>query len=78
MFDQPAGRLLGGAPGALDRGLRAWKAQPVDWDRMDQAAPAECRRPQTTIKQPVTVSGRGTFFGKSTRTLTLCPTDMDN
>jgi len=77
MFDQPAGRLLGGAPGALDRGLRAWKAQPVDWDRMDQAAPAECRRPQTTIERPVTVSGRGTFFGKSTRTLTLCPTDMD-
>lgn len=77
MFDNPAGRLLGGSQAALERGIRAWKAQPVDWDRMESAVPLECRRQQTTIERPVTVSGRGTFFGDSTRTLSLCPTDMD-
>ena len=76
MFETPAGRLLGGSPSALEQGIRAWKNQPVDWDRMDEAKPAELVRAQTTIERPATVRGRGTFFGKSLRTLTLCPTDM--
>jgi UDP-3-O-acyl-N-acetylglucosamine deacetylase len=77
MFETPVGKLLGGPVAALERGVRAWKTQPVDWDMMDEARPVDLRRPQTTIERPVSVSGRGTFFGKSTRTLTLCPTDMD-
>ncbi len=77
MFETPAGRLLGGSPAALEKGVRAWKAQPVDWNRMEEARPVDLRRNQATIARPVSVSGRGTFFGKSTRTLTLCPTDMD-
>ena len=77
MFETPAGRLLSGSPAALERGVRAWTTQPVDWDMMDEARPAETVRPQTTIERPATVKGRGTFFGKSLRTLTLCPTDME-
>ncbi|NLB65348.1 MAG: UDP-3-O-acyl-N-acetylglucosamine deacetylase [Lentisphaerae bacterium] len=77
MFTTPVGRLLGGSPSVLDRNIRSWQAQPVDWDMMDEARPIECRRRQTTIERPVTLSGRGTFFGHSTRTLTLQPTDMD-
>lgn len=77
MFDEPIGRLLGGPAPALEAGVRAWKNQPVDWDMMDEARPAEIRRAQTTIEREATASGRGTFFGKSVRTLTLCPTDMD-
>lgn len=76
MFETPAGRLLSGSPGALESGIRAWKSQRVDWDMMDEAKPVETSRPQTTIEHPVEVRGRGTFFGKSLRTLTLCPTDM--
>lgn len=77
MFDPPTGRLLSGAPAALERGVRAWKTQAVDWDRMDEAVALDSQRRQTTIARPVTVSGRGTFLGNSTRTLSLCPTDMD-
>ena len=69
--------MLGGPASALEAGVRAWKNQPVDWDMMDEARPAEIRRARTTVEREARVSGRGTFFGKSVRTLTLCPTDMD-
>ena len=77
MFETPAGRLLGGSVAALEQGVRAWKTQPVDWDLMGEAKPLDLSRPQTTIERSTSVQGRGTFFGKSLRTLTLCPTDME-
>ena len=77
MFEIPTGRLLSGSVAALESGVRAWKAHPVDWDRMDEAQPIELSRKQTTTEREVVVRGRGTFFGKSLRTLTLCPTDME-
>lgn len=77
MFETPVGKLLGGPVAALESGVRAWKTHPVDWDMMDEAQPLALARTQTTIDHAVTVSGRGTFFGKSLRTLTLCPTDME-
>ena len=77
MFDTPVGKLLSGPQAALDQGVRAWQAQPVDWDMMDEARPIDLARPLTTIERTATVQGRGTFFGKSLRTLTLCPTDME-
>ena len=77
MFETPAGRLLGGSAAALEQGIRAWKNQPVDWDMLDEAQPIDLGRSQTTIERSASVQGRGTFFGKSLRTLTLCPTDME-
>ncbi|NCA82153.1 MAG: hypothetical protein EOM72_05345 [Opitutae bacterium] len=77
MFETPVGRLLSGPAAAAESGARAWKTHPVDWDLMGEARPAAPSRAQTTIERPVTVTGRGTFFGKSLRTLTLCPTDME-
>lgn len=77
MFETPTGRLLNGPVAPLESGVRSWTTQPVDWDRMDEAHPVDLTRRQTTIDHPVTVKGHGTFFGKSTRTLTLCPTDME-
>ena len=77
MFETPVGRLLSGSPAAVESGVRAWKAHPVDWDRMDEARPVATSRAQTTIERATKVSGRGTFFGKSLRTLELCPTDME-
>lgn len=77
MFETPVGRLLSGPVAAMEQGVRAWKTHPVDWDLMDEAKLVVAPRMQTTIERPVKVSGRGTFFGKSLRTLTLCPTDME-
>ncbi len=77
MLEIPAGRLLGGSVAALEQGVRAWKNQPVDWDMLAEAKPVETVRAQTTIERQATVQGRGTFLGKSLRTLTLCPTDME-
>jgi UDP-3-O-acyl-N-acetylglucosamine deacetylase len=61
----------------LDQGVEALKTIPVDWDRMAEGGQVAVPRMQTTLARPVEVSGRGTFFGKSIRTLRLCPTDMD-
>ena len=77
MFETPAGRLLGGPVAALDQGLRAWQRQAVDWDLLAEAKPVAPARAQTTIERPAEVRGRGTFFGKTLRTLKLCPTDME-
>ena len=77
MFDNPGGNVISGSAAKLDSSVRAWRAQPVDWDRMEAARPVDPTRNQTTIERPVSVSGRGTFLGKSTRTLSLCPTDME-
>ncbi len=77
MFETPAGRLLGGDAAALERGLHAWNRVPLDWDMMEEAQVYAQPRMQTTLGHPVEVSGRGTFFGKSLRTLKLCPTDME-
>ena len=77
MLETPAGRLLGGPVAALDQGLRAWQRQAVDWDLLAEAVPVAPARAQTTIERPAEVRGRGTFFGKSLRTLKLCPTDME-
>ena len=77
MFEIPVGRVLSGPADRLEAGVRAWKAQAVDWDRMDEAQVQDPSRVQTTTERPVSVSGRGTFFGKSIRTLSLCPTDME-
>ena len=77
MFETPIGRVLSGPVAAIESGARAWKAHPVDWDMMGEAEPVALSRPQTTVDHAVEVRGRGTFFGKSLRTLTLCPTDME-
>ena len=77
MLETPAGRLLGGPVAALDQGLRAWQRQAVDWDMLAEAKPVAPARAQTTIERSAEVRGRGTFFGKSLRTLKLCPTDME-
>ena len=77
MLETPAGRLLGGPVAALEQGVRAWQRQAVDWDMLPEAKPVAPARSQTTIERPAEVRGRGTFFGKSLRTLKLCPTDME-
>lgn len=70
------GRLLSGDHAVALRAYQRWAQQPVDWD-LGESAPPEPRRRQRTLARPVTVRGPGTFFGKSTRTLTFEPTDLE-
>jgi UDP-3-O-acyl-N-acetylglucosamine deacetylase len=76
MSDEVFGDLLSGSVEDARRGYDAWQRQPVDWDLTDGAAPVVGRN-QRTIAQPVTVRGPGTFFGRTIRTLTFEPTDME-
>jgi UDP-3-O-acyl-N-acetylglucosamine deacetylase len=57
------------------RAFEAWRAQPVDWDLLGQAAPERPTR-RRTIARAVSVTGPGTFLGKASRTLCLEPTAL--
>lgn len=76
-FQPVLGRILDGSETLAREAARRLADQPVDWDRMDEAVPLALPRRQNTIDHAETVQGRGTFFGRSVRTLTLCPTDME-
>ncbi len=76
-FQPTLGRLLAGDETLVRESARKLGDIPVDWDRMEEACPPVLPRTQTTIDHPETLQAHGTFFGKSTRTLTLCPTDME-
>lgn len=77
MFEEPVGKILSGRADHIQRATGPWSKQDIDWDRMDEAKPFPLHRNQTTIERPVTVQGKGTFLGKSIRTVTLHPTDLD-
>ena len=68
------GRLLAGNPDILKTSYAEFNQIEVDLDLTEQAA-APVRAKRKTIAQPVSVSGPGTFAGKSTTTITFEPTD---
>ncbi len=70
------GKILAGDPAVMARGAAKWAAQPVDWELTDGNGWGAPRK-QRTIARSVTLKGPGTFFGKSTRTVTLEPTDIE-
>jgi UDP-3-O-acyl-N-acetylglucosamine deacetylase len=72
MATTPYGHLLQGDTAAMDRQFAAFQNQPVDQEWIPELTPAD--RFQTTIGQPVSVTGPGTFFGRAQRTLHLHPT----
>lgn len=76
MTSDPFGKILSGNRDILARAYDQFLSQPVDCDASD-TLPEPIRRHQTTIEQSMTVKGPGTFFGKATRTLELCPTNME-
>jgi UDP-3-O-acyl-N-acetylglucosamine deacetylase len=72
MADHSLGRVLAGTPEALARGYARFSSQPVDWDLPDEpAAPLPTR--QTTLLQPFSIEGPGTFLGRHLRRLTFEP-----
>ena len=76
MNPDPFGTLLAGDPALLRQAYASFQAMPVDQNLMD-TAPAPILRRAKTIREPVTVRGPGTFFGKAIRTLTFAPTDRE-
>jgi UDP-3-O-acyl-N-acetylglucosamine deacetylase len=69
------GTLLQGEAAMMDRQVEAFTTQPVDQEWIPEIAEAD--RFQTTISQPVSVTGPGTFFGRAQRTLHLLPSTAE-
>ena len=76
MSEGTIGRLLYGRAEDARRGYDAWAQQPVDWDVSD-GDPPRLPRLQRTIARSASVRGPGTFFGRSVRTVTFEPTEME-
>jgi UDP-3-O-acyl-N-acetylglucosamine deacetylase len=70
------GRLLAGDQAIVDAAYHEFNRIAVDLDLTGQTPPAP-RTGAQTIAQAVTVSGPGTFAGKSTTTITFEPTDRE-
>jgi UDP-3-O-[3-hydroxymyristoyl] N-acetylglucosamine deacetylase len=75
-MSEPLGIILAGDRDTLARAWEAMQRQPVDWD-LSNTPPAEPHSRQRTIARPVSVSGPGTFLGKSISTLTFEPTPLE-
>ena len=70
------GRILVGDPEILKKSYAEFNDIPVD--KAYGAAPVLDSIPkQRTIEKPFTLSGRGTFEGKTTTTITFEPTDLE-
>lgn len=70
------GRLLGGGAAVVAASYKEFNSLPVDLNLLDQPT----NPPQThqkTIAKAVSVSGPGTFAGKSTTKITFEPTDRE-
>ena len=70
------GRLLAGNEEILSASYEEFNRIPVDTDLTEQPSHPPCTRPKT-IAEPVSVSGPGTFTGKSVTTITFEPTDRE-
>jgi len=68
--------MLAGSVDVLRPAREAFDKQPVDWDLSDSGVDFAPKK-QSTIAQPFTVAGPGTFLGKATRTLKFEPTDLE-
>ncbi len=74
MSESGAARILLGDQETLKRAWDLCMAQPVDGDFCN-GSEVDTPARERTIARPVSVSGRGTFFSKATRTLRLEPSD---
>lgn len=75
MSNTPYGNILQGDAAQMARQFAAFLAQPVDQVWIPEINEAD--RFQTTIANPVSVTGPGTFFGRATRTLHFKPTQSE-
>ena len=76
MSDEPYGIILAGMTDVVRHSYDLWTRQAVDWDLTSDAGDAPDVL-QTTIGQPVSITGPGTFFGRERRTLIFEPTPLN-
>jgi UDP-3-O-acyl-N-acetylglucosamine deacetylase len=76
MSDERFGQVLVGHIEDARKAYETWEKQPIDWD-LSNGEVASTSRKQRTLANSITVKGPGTFFGKSVRTVTFEPTDME-
>ena len=74
--DKQPGRLLAGDEALVSAAYQEFNQLPIDQNLTDQPTHPP-RTQQKTIAEPVTVSGLGTFTGKSTTTITFEPTERE-
>lgn len=74
-FSTSTGYLLAGDPVTAETALNEFNRIQADIDLTKEGQPPARRTTRRTIAMPVTVSGPGTFAGKSTTTITFEPTD---
>lgn len=72
MKEEPWGVVLNGMTDEVRRSYEKWSRQPVDWDMTDEPADLPDAF-QCTLRNPVSVTGPGTFFGREFRTLRFEP-----
>jgi UDP-3-O-acyl-N-acetylglucosamine deacetylase len=75
-MNKKPGRLLAGNEKILSASYEEFNQIPLDLDLTDQPSHPP-RTKQKTIAEPVSVSGPGTFAGKSTTTITFEPTERE-
>ena len=74
--DKKPGRLLAGDETIVSAAYQEFNSLAVDQDLSNQPTNPP-RTQQKTIAETVSVSGPGTFAGKSTTTITFEPTDRE-
>ncbi len=75
MTTPPYGTLLQGTAAELERSYERFLRQPADQEWLPGVQEAD--RFLTTIREPVSVTGPGTFFGRAQRTLHFVPTTTE-
>lgn len=75
MSTTPYGLLLQGTAQELETSYARFSRQPVDQEWRPEDSPPD--RGATTIREPVSVTGPGTFFGRAQRTLHFMPSTAD-
>lgn len=70
------GRIIAGDEALARQSYAEFQGLEVDWDLRNGSCPAP-REQLTTIDEPVTLTGTGTFLGKATRTITLEPCELE-
>lgn len=75
-IEKKPGRLLGGNEEIVAASYKEFNTLPVDQDLTNQPS-SPPRTQQKTIAEAVSVSGPGTFAGKSTTTITFEPTERE-
>lgn len=72
--NNPIGRILAGDKAAIEAAVAKWAAQPIDETRLVEGNETGFSPKRTTIGKTVSITGPGTFHGKSQRTLVFKPT----